>query len=64
MLTAKQIKEMENSSIISCIFYHGVASAHDKTTKASEKELVLLYKELERRGVVDDWETAYKKVCN
>ena len=55
-------RRMTTECIIAKIFYYGVIMANDKGTKSDEESLRWCYKELERRGVVDDWESAYQLV--
>ena len=58
-MTQKEIKDYTVEKIIASIFYKGIAFSGDSATKKDEKELQQLFRELERRGVVEDWEAAY-----
>ena len=54
-----EIKTMTNDAIITTIFWMGIMAANDKTSQQREKRLQALLKELQDRGVIENWENAY-----
>lgn len=56
---AGEIKAMTNAEIIDTIFSLGVCCSNDRGTKQDDLSLQRCFKELERRGVIDNWEKAY-----
>ena len=62
IVKVKDIKVMTNEDIIANIFYMGILMCNNGGTQADETTLQRYYKELANRGIVQDWEEAYKKV--
>ena len=58
----KDIEADTTEQIIASIFYMGVLMCNDGGTKADEITLKRYYQVLESRGVVKNWEEAYKLV--
>lgn len=54
-----ETRAMTNAEIITAIFNLGICCSDDRGTKQDDLSLQRLFKELERRGVIDNWETAY-----
>lgn len=59
-MKASEIKAMSTADIIVQIFYLGIMMSDERGTKADDKDLERLFKELESRGVIEDGRAAYE----
>ena len=56
-----EIKAMDTADIIISIYYLGIVMSDERGTKSEERTLQHLFKELEKRGVIQDGAKAYEK---
>lgn len=62
-MTVREIKELDNAGLIEEIFYLGIMMSNHKPVKKWEQKLERLCKECGRRGMVEDGDELYERVC-
>ena len=58
-MTIKELNLKSNEELIAKIFGYGIIMSDESGTKKNEKALQNIFKVLQSRGIVNDWEAAY-----